>query len=46
MYIQILINAKLQIGERGQKTTDWEKSFRPAKVRTYWTVALSKKKNS
>jgi hypothetical protein len=29
VYIQILINAELQIGERGQKTADWKKSINP-----------------
>ena len=32
VYKHILINAKLQIGKRGQKTDDWEKSIKEAKV--------------
>jgi hypothetical protein len=33
MYKQILINAKLKTGKKGQETTDcWEKSVREVKV--------------
>ena len=32
-----MINAKLQIGKRGQKTADWEKAIKGL----HWTVVLS-----
>ena len=32
VYKQVLINAKLQNGKRGQKKDEWEKSIKEAKV--------------
>jgi len=33
VYKQILINSKLQTGETGQNTAEWEKSIQEARVR-------------
>jgi hypothetical protein len=32
VYKQILINAELKTGKRGQKTSDWEKSIKEEKA--------------
>jgi hypothetical protein len=32
VYNQILINVQLKTGKRGQKTADWQKSIREAKI--------------
>jgi hypothetical protein len=44
VYEQILINAKLQIGKRGQKNTaDWKESIKEARS-CIWTVVPPTKK--